>query len=196
MTGLPPRPDIPLSLPRSFHAEARELRNKLLSYRFRNFSRERELESLHDRSVEARISQVFAPLLAVVNDEGARIRIAQYASGKSGLLHAERSASVEAQLLDIIYDMRRDACDLRVKDIALRFEERYGADFQRPITARWIGGQLRTRLSLVPVKVHGSFVIARTDNLPSLFERYGVGDEVMDVGTLGMSRGRSAEEPF
>ena len=35
MTGLPPRPDIPLSLPDTFHTEAEHLRNQLLSYRVR-----------------------------------------------------------------------------------------------------------------------------------------------------------------
>src|SRR6266571_837693 len=36
MSGLAPRPDIPLSLPKSFQREATDLRNKLLMYRFRN----------------------------------------------------------------------------------------------------------------------------------------------------------------
>src|ERR1035437_4451529 len=198
MSGLPPRPDIPLSLPKSFHTEARELRNKLLSYRFKNLHAQHDLESMRDAGVEARVAQVFAPLLSVVQDEDARKRIVALARGQSGTLRAERSASIEAQLLDIIFEMRRDECPLGVKDIAERFAERYGADFQRPITARWIGAQLRRRLSLVPVKSHGTFVIPATceTKLSSLFERYGLVDVPVDLGTLGTSEGVTSEIPF
>ena len=198
MSGLPPRPDIPLSLPKAFHTEARELRNKLLSYRFTNLLAQHDLESMRDVGVEARVAQVFAPLLAVVQDKNARLRIVALARGQSGTLRADRSASIEAQLLDIIYAMRRDACALGVKGICERFTQKYGADFQRPITARWIGAQLRRRLSLVPVKSHGTFVIPETDlsKLAALFERYGVEDVSGDVGTLGTSDGAVAEIPF
>jgi hypothetical protein len=185
MTGLPPRSDIPLSLPDAFHVEALELRNKLLAFRFHNFRIPRDMERATHPEIEPRISQVFAPLLAVIDDGAARERVIGLAKAASRRIRAERSASPEAQLLDIMYEMWRDSVSLTVKTIAERFAERFGADYRRPITPRWIGAQLRSRLSLTPVKSHGTFVIPATEEprLLSLFQRYGLGD----VGTLGTS---------
>ena len=63
------RDDIPLNLPDSFKEEALALRNKLLLYRFRNRFTVGDLRTIADRGVEPRITQVFAPLLSVVEDE-------------------------------------------------------------------------------------------------------------------------------
>jgi len=198
MSGLPPRPDIPLSLPKSFHAEARELRNKLLMYRFRDLFTERDVSISRDGAVEARVAQVFAPLLSVIRDNDARARVLELARGKSGTIRADRSTSVEAQLLATIEELRREGCILGVKDIAQRFGERHAADFDRPITPRWVGAQLRRRLSLVPVKSHGTFILAPTEGavLERLFARYGVGEESGDMGTLGTSSGPSNDVVF
>ena len=69
--------------------------------------------------------------------------------------------------------------------ISDKFTEEHGSEYRKPITPRWIGGVLRSRLSLVPVKSHGTFVIPATEKqkLKQLFERYGVGDvgDVRDI---------------
>ncbi len=175
LSGLPPRPDIPLSLPTSFHAEALDLRNRLLSFRFQHLREKRDLGRWIDKDIESRVMQVFAPLIAIADAPANRERIVERARQASQVIKAERSASIEAQLLDIIWELRSDANSLSVKLIAERFAERYGGDYRRPITARWIGGQLRSRLSLTPVKTHGVFLIASTDEgrLEALFSRFG-----------------------
>lgn len=175
LSGLPPRHDIPLSLPSAFHAEALDLRNRLLSFRFRSLGEEYDLAKLADTDIEPRVMQVFAPLLAIADVPGDRERIIERAVQASRVIKAERSASIEAQLLDIIWELRADAAPVSVKSIAERFAERYGGDYRRPITPRWVGGQLRSRLSLTPVKTHGVFEIASTDEgrLESLFGRFG-----------------------
>ena len=198
MRGLPPRPDIPLNLPKAFHAEAEALRNKLLMYRFKNLFKSRDLTIERNPNVEARVAQVFAPLLSIIRDPEAHERVSALARNTSGVLRAERSGSVEAQLLGIIWDMRRDETPLSVKEIAERFATNFGADFPRPITPRWIGAQLRNRLSVSPVKSHGTFVVPETEasKITSLFERYSVGDVAGDMGTLGTSGGPSTSLGF
>jgi len=185
MTGLPPRPEIPLSLPEAFHGQAQTLRDRLLSFRFQNRSASHNLAIANDRRIEPRIAQVFGPLLAVIADGEARERVLQMAEAASGKIRAERSASVEAQLLDIMYEVWRGGEPLTIKAIAAQFGERFGNDYQRPITPRWVGAQVRGRLSLTPVKSHGTFVIPPNEErrLLSLFRRYGLGD----MGTLGTS---------
>jgi hypothetical protein len=191
MSGLPPRPEIPLTLPSSFPDEATQLRNKLLRYRFENLQKVRDTATVRAEGMDARVSQIFAPLLAVASDPDAKERIRGLARALAGDLQAERCASAEAQLLDIIYEMRRDGASLVVRDIASRFGKRFGVEYKRPITARWIGGQLRRRLSLTPVKSNGVFLVSSADELRlvSLFERYGVGEDQKDVGTSAVPAG-------
>jgi hypothetical protein len=178
MSGAPPREEIPLNLPPEFHSEARALRNRLLMYRFRTRNAIRPAPLGRALGVEPRVAQVFAPLLAVAADEEARQRMLAAAQTKTGELAAERGASVEAQLLAIINEMKRDELPLQVKEISRRFEERFGHDHRTSITPRWVGRQLRSRLSLFPVKSHGNFTVPSSDDrrLDSLFKRYGVGD--------------------
>jgi hypothetical protein len=186
MSGLPPQSDIPLSLPKDFHVEALELRNRLLGYRFRNLHRAWSVEGVRNVGLEPRVAQVFGPLFALASDEDARERLLAVARGRTGTLEAERSASIEGQLLGIIFDMRHEACSLGVKDIAERFVLKHGSDYHKPITPRWIGAQLRGRLSLVPRKTHGTFVIPETDpRLAALFKRYGLVDVDASTGMLG-----------
>lgn len=175
LTGLPPRPDIPLSLPAVFREEALRLRNQLLMYRFRQLAMPRDLSTIRSESLEPRVAQVMGPLLSVVPASRDAACVLAYARKLSLVHRSERDASVEAQLLDIMYSMRRDGETLGIKSIAEQFAARFGNDYERPITPRWIGAQLRRRLSLTAVKSHGTFVIPSTEGkkLEALFCRYG-----------------------
>jgi hypothetical protein len=176
MRGMPPRRDIPITLPDGFAPEAERIRNRCLMYRFRRRCVPRNLNDAIERQLEPRIAQAFAPLLAIIDDPAARERVLRYARGLSSAERAERNAGVEAQLLDIICDMRRDPGPLGVKTIAIRFAERYGHEHDRPITPRWIGAQLRNRLAITTVRRNGTFIVAPRHHamLEALFARYGV----------------------
>jgi len=186
MSGLPPRSDIPLSLPAGFHDEARSIRNQLLLYRFRMRPIIRATDARPENGVEARVAQIIQPLLAIAENDAARDRIRGWAQVQSGSLKEERGASVEADLLTILREMCDEEVPLVVRDITARLSERFGGDFERPISARWVGTQLRKRLSLAPVKSHGSFTIpaSQLSRLETLFERFGVTGRV-DVGPSG-----------
>ena len=187
MSGLPPRKDIPLSLTDAFALEACELRNKLLMYRFENHSGYGAVSERRDSEIEARVAQIYQPLLAVAPDDASRRRVLAHAKRQTGALRAVRCASIESQLLDTLYDMRQEGAAYSVRDVTNRFAAKFGADFDRPITARWVGAQLRKRLSLVTVKSHGTYVIPDTDSekIETLFTRYATADDRVDVGTLG-----------
>jgi len=183
----PPRAEIPLNLPTKFADEATELRNKLLMFRFRNLNRPRDLQSIADRSLEPRIAQIFSPLLATIETEAVKQSVLALARRYSGIIATERSMSIEAQLLQAIHDLWRDGAVLSVKDITEKFVSRYGEEYRRPPTPRWIGALIRSRLSLVPAKSHGTFVIPATEEakLRQLFERYDIGDDG-DVGDVSI----------
>lgn len=81
--------------------------------------------------------------------------------------------------------MQRGGEVLSVKAIAAAFAARLGDDYSRPITPRWIGAQLRNRLSLTPTKSRGTFILGpeNATRLRALFERYGLGD-MGDIGDI------------
>ena len=75
------RDDVPINLDAEYKKEALELRNKLLMFRFRNFSKCRVDPTLVDRSVEPRLAQVFVPLLSVIEDAAARQSLRELMQG-------------------------------------------------------------------------------------------------------------------
>ncbi len=177
-----PRPGIPLNLPTVFHEEAASIRNKLLQFRFNERLRPRDLASATTAAVEARISQVFAPLIAIAEDDNVAGQLRAIAARSSAMLAADRAMSIEAQLLDVISRLQAEERPLTIKAIAGRFEDEYFADYRRSITPRWIGGVLRNRLHLTATKTRGNFTIPVTElpRLQSLFARYGIGSESVD----------------
>jgi hypothetical protein len=179
MTGLPPRSDIPLSIPDSFYDAAEQLKAQLLSYRVRWRSKLAIPNVTRDPNLEARVAQVFAPLMAVAFDTRAKERLYDLARKTSATLRTDRGTTTEAQLLDIISELRRDNIPLSMKEIAERFAARFGTDHSRSVTPKWIGSQLRSRLSLLTVKSHGTFVVPESEGakLDSLFVRYGITNE-------------------
>src|SRR5262249_26918021 len=105
MGHAPLRDEIPISLPQEYKAEALELRNKLLRFRFRR-RRERDgAEDLVDRTIEPRLNQIFVPLLTLARDTGLRSELRELARRYNRELVAERGMDAEAHLLEIIRDM-------------------------------------------------------------------------------------------
>jgi hypothetical protein len=178
------RDDVPINLPPSHKIQALMLRNKLLAFRFENLTKAHLAESVVDRSLEPRLNQVFAPLLSLVQDETTRTEIQALARRYNDALMVERGMDTEAQVLEIIRDMLvQGSGRLPIKDIADWFADRYGDDYERKVTAKWIGWVLRKRLRLATEKSHGVFMIAESEmsKLDRLFERYGINQEDASV---------------
>ncbi len=180
MGGRPLREDIPLNLPGALREEARQLRNKLLLFRCRNVTRSRDLTVAADRSLEPRLAQILSPLMATIEDEEARGRLRDLARGFERQLVADRGMETEAQLLEVIRDLRAAETQLSVKEITALFADRHENDYDRKVSPKWVGYLLRRKLGLHPEKRHGGiFVIPDSDKpmLTRLFERYGVPTE-------------------
>jgi hypothetical protein len=188
MTGLPPRPDIPLSLPDSFHDEAEQLKSRLLGYRVKWRLKLSAPVPARDQNLEARVAQVFSPLMAVAFDVEAKKHLYDLARTASGTLRIDRGTTTEAQLLDIISELRRDGMPLSMKEMAERFAARFGTLHSRSVTPRWIGAQLRSRLSLLTVKSHGTFIVPDSESkkLENLVKRYGI-SEMTDASNSSAS---------
>lgn len=175
------RDDVPINLPASHKEEALHLRNKLLLFRFRNFGKQTASEALVDRSIEPRLNQIFVPLLSIIRDERMRAEIREVARKYNEEIMVERGMDMEAQILEILKDMTASsiATTLGIKEIASWFSDRYGEDYDRKITTKWIGYVIRKKLNLKTHKSNGVYVIPPSEKpkLERLYERYGIGEK-------------------
>lgn len=183
------REDIPINLTVEYKREALALRNKLLMFRFRNFGKRHIDPALVDRSIEPRLSQIFVPLLSVIGDASARDALRQVARDYHRDLVADRGTDVEAQVLEIIQEIRQDPYfqGLAVKEIAERFIARHSEDFERKITPHWVGFVIRRKLGLRTERRRDGYFIAASENtkLASLCEKYGIApDAPADVNSV------------
>lgn len=171
------RADIPISLSSAYHDEALSLRNKLLLYRFRHYRSFETVTPLDDASIEPRLRQIFAPLVAVAEAPSMREELHWLARQYSEGLATDRAMAIEAQLLAIVRTLIRETGrkPLPIKDIAARFlaehEDEHGA-----LSAKAIGVIVRQRFGLTTRKTRGNFAVPVTEfaKLTSLYARYGV----------------------
>jgi hypothetical protein len=178
MRGGKLRHDIPLNLDDSFHEEARSLRNQLLLYRLRHFKDARGQTRAGARDLEPRLQQIFGPLVSVIDDVSAREWVVSTLGKYNEDLVEERSETAEAQVLTVIRDLVSKGPDVRlaIQDIATEFTSRYGAEYERRVTPRWIGSLVRRRLGLKPSRSTGLFTLGPEDvaRLKALYVRYGL----------------------
>ncbi|MEX2526457.1 MAG: hypothetical protein WEA09_02360 [Gemmatimonadota bacterium] len=174
------REDIPLSLPAAARDEALRLRNQLLVFRFRNLHRCAADLGEVDRTIAPRLAQVFAPLLAVVEDQQARAELQALARQYHREFLLERGMRPEAQVLEVVHDLVQASPNGNVplKEVVSWFVDRYGEEYDRKVTSRWIGRVLR-QLGVHTRKSHGVYVISLEERpvLERLFQRYGVEDQ-------------------
>jgi hypothetical protein len=184
------RSDIPINLPSGFQEEARGIRNKLLLYRFDRRAGTVLNEALIDPRLEPRLNQILVPLLSVIRGAGLADELRSVALNAQANLVSERRLSVEADVLEIIVE--RDATTrttLPVAEVAAGLSERFGTEYVRPITNRWVGNIVRKRLGLQTHKSHGIYVIAvERAKIEALRARFGMdnGPE-LDVNHSGIS---------
>jgi hypothetical protein len=170
------RDDIPISLPTEHKEEALHLRNKLLLYRFRNLASNPANEAAPDPAIEPRLNQIFLPLLAVVSNPRDREELRTLARRYQGEMISERGMDLEAQILEVIRDLRAAEKPLAVKDITSWLQDRQGDEYERKITTRWVGSIIRRKLQLRSVRVTSGYTIPPEEmaKIDRLYERYGI----------------------
>lgn len=181
------RDDIPINLPDTQKEEARSLRNRLLMYRFQSLEGIRVDESLVDRSLSPRLNQILVPLLSIVDDERLQEEVRDSVKSFDQDLYAERSASAEAGVLEVLEKLLSEStrASIPVSEVTAAFVGRFEQEYDRPITARFVGGILRKRLRLSTYKSHGIYVVPATEKpkVDQLCIRYGV--EERSAATVG-----------
>jgi hypothetical protein len=178
MRGGQIRSDIPINLDERFHEEARSIRNQLLLYRLRHLKDARAEVRAGARDLEPRLQQIFGPLVSVIRDASERERVTAYIGRVNEDLVEERSEAAEAQVLQVIRDLvsRGPEARLAIQDITREFVRRYGDEYERRVTPRWVGSLVRRRLGLKPSRSTGIFTLGPEEvmRLASLYKRFGI----------------------
>src|ERR1051326_3857262 len=187
MRGGAIRTEIPLNLDERFHEEARNLRNQLLLWRLRHFKDARGETRAGARDLEPRLQQIFGPLVSVISDVSERSKAVAYIAKVNEDLVEERSEAAEAQVLQVIRELvsRGPEARLAIQDITREFVRRYGDDYERRVTPRWIGSLVRRRLGLKPSRSTGIFTLGPEEvaRLAALYKRFGIDPEGTEVDT-------------
>lgn len=184
MRGGSIRRDIPLNLDERFHEEAREIRNQLLLYRLRNAKHVRAEIDVSASDLEPRLRQIFAPLVSIISDAADRDKVVSIVRKANADLVEERSETPEAQILTVIRDLvAKPDARLAIQDITQEFLARYGPEYERRLTPRWVGSIVRRRLGLRPSRSTGVFTLGPEEvaKLAALYVRHGVEPLAADV---------------
>ncbi len=172
------RRDIPINLPSKYKEEALHIRNMLLMFRLKNLGKIKADAELLDRSIEPRLNQIFTPLMSIIDNEETKEQLRKTALQYNNEMIIDRGMDIEAQVLEIIHELSSnpEKSNFAIKDITNLFTDRYGFEYDRKITAKWIGNIIRKKLKLITQKSNGVFIIAPTEKakLDRLYERYGI----------------------
>jgi hypothetical protein len=168
-----PRNDTPLHLPESFSLEAEQIRNKLLMFRFRNLSKYSVTQAT-DGLLEPRISQIFAPLLCLVQDEDTRNEILELIRNYRIELSMDRSVNIESHVVEVIKELWTGEA-LTLRAITSRLNVKYRDDFQEAVSGKRIGHVVRKLLNIQTRRRAGVFEILPTEQqkLDALFRGFG-----------------------
>ena len=80
-------------------------------------------------------------------------------------------------MLQVIRDLvAQPGARLAIQDITREFIRRYGDEYERRVTPRWIGSIVRRRLGLRPSRTTGIFTLGPEEvaRLATLYKRFGI----------------------
>jgi len=171
----PLRPDVPISLPEVFNLEAEELRNKLLTYRFRRFGNGKPPALTPEPGLDPRRAQILAPLLAVATDRAARSRIRDFVLDKPETTGDKRMELERRVFAAAGRVMAETSGSVALSAIAAEMTTDPSAPSE--IDARVVGSVLR-RAGVEPQKSNGTYKVNSLDRarVDVLIHEQGLGD--------------------
>jgi hypothetical protein len=172
------RGDIPIHLPDSLAVEAREIRNKLLAWRFRARGSIAPDPSRLIDGVEARVNQTALAILSLIDDPLIRARVRSHIASNDADVRNDRGATEEALVLAALVETfdTATAAHAPVAGVTAAYNRKTLEDFQLPVSPKWVGSIIRTRLHLRTVRTHGVYVVPQSERvrINALAARYGI----------------------
>ena len=181
----PLRSEVPITLPKEFAEEATALRAKLLAYRFHTLPTLLASPVTYDAGLSPRMNQLLTSLLACASNDTDRSAIIAFAAEQERDAMAATAFRPESYVLGAIGALHaKQAGSIPLADVRRYLTRHHGAEFDRPITARYVGQLVRAKLNLPTKKSHGTFkVLVSEERLQALNLRFGVDKvDVVDIG--------------
>lgn len=171
------RKNIPITLPESFEEEAQNLRNKLLLWRFNNFSKMRNQEDYVNKSIDWRLNQIYSPLLTLVDNKEDEKKILSFAKVQYVQDRVDAGQQIEVRVLSVIKEIDEKAeGHISISDIKNLFIKHFENEYDRKITHRFIGSIVRKKLRLKTRKRNGLYILSENqkEKFQHLYEKYGI----------------------
>ncbi len=124
------KPGIPVNLPDIFWEEALQIRNKLLTFRFRNYYKVLQPTATTDFDIHPRLAQILNPLSSVIDSEADLAELRAYMLEQDNNLKEARLESQEGRVFKAVLDLRDDTENgqLTIKAITDRVNEEVNND--------------------------------------------------------------------
>ncbi|MES2224283.1 MAG: hypothetical protein V4469_05135 [Patescibacteria group bacterium] len=174
------RDDIPRRLSEEFWEEAKEIRNKLLMWRFKNYHKELVFEDIPIKGVHPRLNQIISPLMTIIESEEMKQSLKEFVQKYNVELVADRGLTRESDILFAILKFEHDTSkkEITVGEIA-DYVNQDVFELDDKLTPRKIGWYLRSKMQLKPYKTRRGFILNLERNRERLNfwkERYGITD--------------------
>jgi hypothetical protein len=187
------RPDIRMRLSESFDEDAKQLRNKLLMWRLRNYHIPLNFDDTPIEGLHPRLLQIIVPLLAVMPGESIHETLVAHARRYSEELVADRALSWESEVVLAILRLHHETelDNLTIKEIAAKVNEEL--EINETLTSKKVGWVMRAKLQLKANRTNRGFTLSVSRNAERLEywrERLGItnaditGEEVNDVNVV------------
>ncbi len=178
-TGMRPlRSDIPIQLPATLKTEALELRNRLLHFRFCEFSKIKSDTTALVEGIEPRLNQTALSLLSVVDDPLLRAEIQAWLVAQHERTVANRRSTPEGSVVAALVAAfaSSDKRHVLVGTVTSLFNDAHEREYGHPMTHKWIGYMLRVRLGIATHKSGGVYVVPMSEKakVEALARRYGL----------------------
>lgn len=192
------RANIPRDTRKEFDDEARNLRNKLLKWRFDNYFVDIKIKDTVIAGIHPRLNQIVIPLLSVIKDPIAEESLKEFIIKYNDELIADRGLTKESDIVFSILKLEHEGFnkkDFTVKEISDEVNKLIDDEIDQ-IKPRKMGWYLRKKLQLKTSKMRTGYVLnlnQNRDRINLLKERYGVtdtevrGEHVNDVNVDDIS---------
>lgn len=180
------RQDIPTSLTKRFFKKEQELRNKLLTYRFKNYTKiNAERENIELGPIEPRLKQGMSSIaIMFYNNPKMMKEFKHFLKGYQGELIEERANTYEGMIVNTLYTLLNEGIEqIHSKTIAEKMDETYPYPSGKSHSAVSIGRRMKSlgfknEITRIEGKVKRCFIL-EPQILRKIFTRY-VNDFVTD----------------
>lgn len=159
------RKDIPRRLSDEFYSEAREIRNKLLMWRFRNYNKELDFDEAEIEGIHPRLHQIVIPLLTIIDSDEMKESLKVFVKNYNKELVADMGQSRDADIVLAILRLQheRNIDSLTVKEITDEVNKDIDIG-ENNLHSKKVGWILRAKLQFKTYRARNGYTLSLSTN--------------------------------